>query len=113
MSRLGVVDRSTEASECEGGDYELHRLELQGASVEQIRVIWENIFPQKIREIDKDLGIYVSPSNSVQIENAFSKKETSPLFDLDKLRNGLEENECPHQAHNPILTSHGSLGTRM
>ena len=68
-------------------------------------------FLQKIKEIDKDLGIYISPSNLAQAEKAFSKKETFPLFDLAKLRNGLEENECPHHAHNLILTSHGSLGT--
>ena len=68
-------------------------------------------FSQKIREIDKDLGGYVSPFKSTQVEENFLSKETSPLFDLEKLRNGLEENQCPHQPQNLIHTTHMSCGT--
>ena len=68
-------------------------------------------FSQKIREIDKDLGGYVSPFKSTQVEENFLSKETSPLFDLEKLRNGLEENQCPHQPQNLIHTTHVSCGT--
>ena len=66
---------------------------------------------QKIREIEKDLGIYVNPSKSVQAETAVLNKETSPLFDLDKLRNELKENQGSQQAHNLIHTSHRSHDT--
>jgi len=44
-------------------------------------------FSQKIREVDKDLDIYDNPTNSAQAEKTTSKKVTSPLFDLEKLRN--------------------------
>ena len=68
-------------------------------------------FSQKIREIDKDLGIDVNPTNSAQAETTVPSKETSPLFDLGKLRNDLEENQCLQQAQNLVRMSHGSHGT--
>lgn len=68
-------------------------------------------FSQKIREVDKDLGIYDNPINSAQAEKTISKKETSPLFDLEKLRNGLEENQCLQQPQNLIHTPRESRGT--
>lgn len=68
-------------------------------------------FSQKIREVGEDLSIYDNSTNSAQAEKIISKKETSPLFDLEKLRNELEENQSLQQPHNSMRTPHESRGT--
>lgn len=68
-------------------------------------------FSQKIREVGNDLGIYDNSTNSAQAEKIISKKETSPLFDLEKLRNELEENQSLQRPHNSMHTPHESRGT--
>ncbi|XP_030942600.1 uncharacterized protein LOC115967604 [Quercus lobata] len=51
-------------------------------------------FAQKLKEIDKDLGIYEEPPST-----EFFQKEASPLFDMENLRAELAINE------NVVLTS--------
>ena len=56
-------------------------------------------FAQKLKEIDKDLGIYEEPPST-----DFSQKEASPLFDMENLRAELAINESvaltpPHEHH--------------
>lgn len=68
-------------------------------------------FSQKIREIDKDLGIYENPTFLAQAENIISNKESSPLFDLGNLRNNLEENQSVQRVQNLIHTPHDGRGT--
>ena len=56
-------------------------------------------FAQKLKEIDKYLGIYEEPSST-----DFCQKEASPLFDMENLRAKLATNENvaltpPHVHH--------------
>ena len=51
----------------------------------------EDLFSQQLKEIDKDLGIYKDPLNTVDTDS-ISNKEASPLFDLENLKNSLEVN---------------------
>ena len=45
-----------------------------------------------MKEIDNDLGIYENPGITGQLEDNQSDQENSPLFDLGRLRNDLDEN---------------------
>ena len=58
-------------------------------------------FTQKLKEIDNDLGIYEKPGITGQPEDNQSDQENSPLFDLGRLRNDLDEN--PKMSRAPTL----------
>lgn len=54
-------------------------------------------FSLKLKENDKDLGIYKGPLKSAAIEGINSYKETSPLFDLENLNTSQDTNpSLPH-----------------
>lgn len=61
------------------------------------REIMGDYFSQKIKEIDKDLGIHDNSINSAQVKNITPNKENSPLFDLEHLRNNLAEKQSLHR----------------
>lgn len=67
-------------------------------------------FSQKIREIDKDLGINDEPTILAQTENTIPNKDTSPLFDLENLKKDLEENQSPLQPLHHLSPLQGSRG---
>lgn len=79
-------------------------------SPNMVRNLVGDYFSQKIREIDKDLGINDEPTILAQTENAIPNKDTSPLFDLENLRKDLEENQSPHQALNHLSSFQESRG---
>lgn len=49
-------------------------------------------FSQKLKEIDKDIGIYEDLLKSAAAEEVNSYKETSPLFNVENLKNSLYTN---------------------
>ena len=58
-------------------------------------------FSQRLKDIDKDLGIYDNPLNLAQAENAPIREGNSPPFDLGLLGKELEDDNS--LSHAPTL----------